>query len=115
MDLFQLTDRFTTACSEQSQDALQDLAQELGYTEPEKTATNLRLLFEAIGDSPMIARLAMQGLDCADPDLSLNNLERLTDTLDAELYQPVLVDLEQSKQLLTILGASQFLTGILCR
>jgi glutamate-ammonia-ligase adenylyltransferase len=115
MELSQLTDRLTVACSEQSPDALITIARDLGYTEPTKTATNLRLLAEITNDHSLVARLAAQALDCADPDLGLNNLERLLGTLKPTLYKPVLTDVTRSRQLLTILSASQFLTGILCR
>ena len=115
MDLADLTNHLISACKEQEQDALQSLAKELGFTEPARTATNLRLINESIGDCAQMARLATTALDCADPDLALNNLERLLDIHDAVLFKPVLADPDRSRQLLTILGASQFLTGIFCR
>ncbi len=115
MNLSVLTERLITACSEQDQNCLHDLAQELGYTEPTQTATNLQLIFEATRDGSLLARLAMQALNCADPVFGLNNLERLLDTHDATFYTTILSDPVRSQQLLTILGASQFLTGILCR
>ncbi|MBE0501136.1 MAG: bifunctional [glutamate--ammonia ligase]-adenylyl-L-tyrosine phosphorylase/[glutamate--ammonia-ligase] adenylyltransferase, partial [Desulfuromonadales bacterium] len=115
MELVCVAEQIEAACAQQTEAALQNLARELGYTDPAKTATNLRLLKEATGDCQLVARLATQALVCADPVLGLNNLERLLDVHTVELFAAVLDDPKQSQQLLTILGASQFLTGILCR
>ncbi len=115
METARLTERLIAACSEQEQDELQQLVEELKFNEPARTATNLRLIFESTDDCALMARLSIQALNCADPALALNNLERLIDTLDAALYSDILARPKRCQQLLTILGASQFLTGILCR
>jgi glutamate-ammonia-ligase adenylyltransferase len=87
----------------------------IGFAEELKTATNLLLLQEFFADAELVQRLAGQSLETAEPDLALNNLERLCGTVDPEQLRPTLQNLTTAQQLLTILGASPFLTGILCR
>ncbi|MCK4508017.1 MAG: bifunctional [glutamate--ammonia ligase]-adenylyl-L-tyrosine phosphorylase/[glutamate--ammonia-ligase] adenylyltransferase, partial [Desulfuromonadales bacterium] len=90
-------------------------AAEAGFAEPAKTATNLVLLQEFLSDPELVADLAKQALTTADPDQTLNNLERLCGTVDKTDLPFVLIDQTSTRQLLTILGASAFLSGILCR
>ena len=90
-------------------------AAEAGFAEPAKTATNLVLLHEHLTDPELVTDLARQALTTANPDQALNNLERLCGTADKTSLPIVLVDQTFSRQLLTILGASAFLSGILCR
>lgn len=87
----------------------------LGFCEPQKSATNLGLLHEIFADCPLLAAVARTALTAASPDQALNNLERLTGTVSHERLAPVLANAEGQRQLLTVLGASPFLTGILCR
>ncbi len=96
-------------------DARRELARELGFTEPEKTATNLELLHELLGDTTLLATLTEDARTAADPDLALNSLERLGNNLPREGLTAVLNAPEDRRLLLTVLGASPFLTGILCR
>jgi glutamate-ammonia-ligase adenylyltransferase len=91
------------------------LARELGFSEPKKSATNLRLLHSVLTDAPLLARIILTAGDAASPDHALNSLERLSDILPAGELKPVLEDGISRRRLLTILGASPFLTGILCR
>ena len=95
--------------------ALAVTAGEAGYAEPAKTATNLALLQEVLETPKLVISLARQALTTADPDLALNNLERLSGTVKMERLAKVLNDPTPANQLLTILGASPFLSGILCR
>ncbi|PLX72326.1 MAG: bifunctional [glutamate--ammonia ligase]-adenylyl-L-tyrosine phosphorylase/[glutamate--ammonia-ligase] adenylyltransferase [Desulfuromonas sp.] len=110
-----LAPRLQQLCHEQDAEGLQDLARELGYAEAGKTAANLALLAEFFGDPELVAALATAGLEAADPDASLNNLERLSGTIKADELAPLATDPDRRRQLLTVLGASQFLTGTLCR
>jgi len=87
---------------------------ELGFPCPARSATNLELLQEILADDQLLTAVAAQALTCADPDLALNNLERLSNCLSPEVLIPALVGPDRSI-LLTVLGASPFLTGILCR
>lgn len=96
-------------------DARRELARELGFAEPEKTATNLELLHELLGDAELLATLTAAAHAAADPDLALNSLERLGNGLPRESLTVVLTAPEDRRLLLTVLGASPFLTGILCR
>jgi hypothetical protein len=95
--------------------ALAETANTSGFIEPAKTAANLVLLQETLSDPQIIVSLARHALTTADPDLALNNLERLCGTVDKTDLPIVFVDDTSAKQLLTLLGASQFLSGILCR
>jgi len=94
---------------------LAKVAAKAGFGEPGRTAANLCLLHETFTDPLLIADIARHALTAADPDLALNNLERLSATVDTSDLAIVLVDHTSTRQLLTILGASSFLSGILCR
>ncbi len=94
---------------------LAEMVSGLGFFEAGKTATNLGLLQEVLNDAALVALLAKTALQTADPDLALNNLERLTSTVKGEELLSVLQHEESSQHLLTVLGASPFLCGILCR
>ncbi len=95
--------------------ALADTAAKAGFLEPAKTATNLSLLQETFTNPKLVMNLARQALTTADPDLALNNLERLSGTVEKQRLAEVLNEPTPTRQLLTILGASPFLAGILCR
>lgn len=100
---------------EGNEKALAEIAAEAGFLEPAKTAANLVLLEEVLTNPQIIVNLAQQALTTADPDQALNNLERLCGIIDKTDLPIILVDETATRQLLTILGASPFLTGILCR
>lgn len=95
--------------------ALSETAAAAGFTDPAKTATNLALLQEVFVNPELIMDLACISLQTADPDQALNNLERLSCVVDKSDLAIALIDAESARQLLIILGASAFLTGILCR
>ena len=95
--------------------ALAVTAAEAGFAEPAKTATNLILLQKVLADPELVVSLARQSLMTADPDQALNNLERLSGVVDKTDLPIILIDQTSADQLLTILGASPFLSGILCR
>ena len=52
----------------------------MGFAEPERSVTNLQLLYDALGNAALVARQAEVALACGDPDLALNNLERCSNT-----------------------------------
>lgn len=95
--------------------ALAVTAAEAGFAEPAKTASNLVLLQKVLENPELVAGLALKALTTADPDQALNNLERLSGTVDKTDLPIILCDQTSAGQLLTILGASPFLSGILCR
>ncbi|MDW7643957.1 MAG: bifunctional [glutamate--ammonia ligase]-adenylyl-L-tyrosine phosphorylase/[glutamate--ammonia-ligase] adenylyltransferase [Desulfuromonadales bacterium] len=95
--------------------ALQVLAAELGFAEPKKSATNLRLLGQLLDDPALLADVVAEALDSADPDQCLNGSERLADTLPRDAFLAVMRDPVQRRRFLTLVGASFFLTAILCR
>jgi len=106
--------RLQAACQAGDEAALAELAGELGFHETKKTATNLLLLFQYLGDCQQLPAVIWAAGAAADPDQALNNLERLSGTIPREELGPLLAT-PAAAQLLTILGASPFLTGILCR
>ncbi len=90
-------------------------AQGAGYAAPARTATNLLLLDEQLRRPELVAALADEALAAADPDLALNNLERLFGVAPPATLAEILAEPARRRQLLTVLGASPFLTGLLCR
>lgn len=87
----------------------------MGFAEPERSVTNLQLLYDVLGNAPLVARQAEVALLCSDPDLALNNLERCSNTVDAAQLTHCLEHETSNRQLMVMLGASPFLTSILCR
>jgi len=81
----------------------------------ERARTNLRLIDEQLQDRSLLVSIFELSCSCADPDNALNVLERLFDVVDTEQLKSVLVDEQQCRSLLMILGGSPFLSGILCR
>jgi glutamate-ammonia-ligase adenylyltransferase len=115
MDPALLTSQFETLCRKGDAPGMMDLVALLGFDEPKKSAGNLLLLFEEMGDCRQLAELALTARDCSDPDQALNALERLAAVSKAAGLLPVLSDGHLRRILLTVLGASRFLTNILCR
>ena len=115
MDITLLASRLTLALRASTDDLLHRLASEAGFAEARRTATNLRLLREIVVDETLLATIVHDAILTADPDLTLNNLERLAGTVAPDRLLAVLADALGRRRLLTVLGASAFLTGILCR
>ena len=114
MDCGELARRLEEACRT-SGAALPAFVDTLGFADARKSATNLGLLVEALGGCGSAAAAARAALESAAPDLALNNLERLSGLLDPPELQDVLVAAEPCRRLLTVLGASPFLAGLLFR
>jgi glutamate-ammonia-ligase adenylyltransferase len=115
MDIALLTRKLAQALQAGNDEALTVLAGELGFSEPKKSATNLRLLQGVLPDEPLLAEVLRAALDAASPDQALNSLERLSEIIRAAELRPVLEEGLSLQRFLIILGASPFLTGILCR
>ncbi len=81
----------------------------------ERAATNLELLQEQLGNLDLLCAILAEALDSADPDAALNLLERLFDRVEREPLLAVLHHPAQRRQLLIVLGGSQFLANICCR
>ncbi|MFA7534928.1 MAG: bifunctional [glutamate--ammonia ligase]-adenylyl-L-tyrosine phosphorylase/[glutamate--ammonia-ligase] adenylyltransferase [Desulfuromonadales bacterium] len=109
-----LAGKLTTALRASADDLLQRLAGETGFAEKRRTAANLRLLRDVVAEETLAAVMC-DAAASADPDLALNNLERLAGAADRQELIATLKDAEARRRLLIILGASSFLTGILCR
>ena len=95
--------------------ALAGAAQAAGFAAGPRSATNLMLLDEQLDAPELVITVAADALLAADPDLALNNLERLCGITPTEAFLALLTDPATRRQLLTIVGASPFLTSLLCR
>ena len=95
---------------DRAQDDLSRAALAAGFAAGPRTATNLVLLDEQLGDPGLVVTVAADALRAADPDLALNNLERLCGVASAAILVGLLGDATRRRQLLTILGASPFLS-----
>lgn len=115
MDQQQLRQALEETLSHPESAPIVSLVGDLGFFEPGKSATNLRLLHETFADAVLLSRIAETALGCADPDLALNALERLSQGLSTKELSEVLQDEVRGARLMKILGASPFLGGILCR
>ena len=92
-----------------------DWCSRLPLCDGERLATNLRLLDGHLADRDLLAAILADAMVVADPDTALNNLERLFDLLEHQSLRNIVADPPRRLQLLTLLGGSPFLTGILCR
>ncbi|MBN1957338.1 MAG: bifunctional [glutamate--ammonia ligase]-adenylyl-L-tyrosine phosphorylase/[glutamate--ammonia-ligase] adenylyltransferase [Desulfuromonadales bacterium] len=81
----------------------------------ERARTNLKLIDEQLRDRSLLVEVTAEAFSAADPDYVLNALERLFDVAGVDVLAPVLKDAQMRRQLLTILGGSPFLAGILFR
>jgi len=106
---------FLRCCPAEQKDAFEQTVASVGFSEPSKTVTNLTLLSESLNDAELVALLAEVALNCSDPDMALNNLERCSDVVDSGHFLSCITHPDHCRQLLLMLGASTFLTGILCR
>ena len=97
-----------------SERTLQEFLANLGFAYPARTATNLRLLAESL---PMdaLAPLVLASLATAMPDMALNNLERIATLVNHDDLLSLAHRTSRRAFLLTVLGASPFLTNILFR
>ncbi len=94
--------------------ALVELMGGLGFAYPPRSATNIRLLSEQF-PIETVTEITESALDSAMPDMSLNNLERISSIVPKELLQTTCCDPARLPMLLALLGSSPFLTNIICR
>ena len=111
----QLCDRLADLNGVRERDGWRTLAVDLGLAEIARSATNLQELHERLASESLLAALIGDALAAADPDQALNGLERFCDSQPQELLHLILAAPLRRQQLVTILGASPFLTNILCR
>jgi glutamate-ammonia-ligase adenylyltransferase len=81
----------------------------------QRALTNLELIDEQLQDRALLAEIFLQATASADPDNALNMLERLFGVVDSATLKTILRSAELRSYLLTVLGGSPFLAGILCR
>ncbi|SEA76923.1 glutamate-ammonia-ligase adenylyltransferase [Desulfuromusa kysingii] len=85
------------------------------FLEGEKAKTNLQLIDEWLQNRDLLVKIFTTALKSADPDRALNLLERLFDVVEIDQLTSLFSDPLRCHQLLTVLGGSPFLGGILCR
>ncbi|ABA89410.1 glutamate--ammonia ligase adenylyltransferase [Syntrophotalea carbinolica DSM 2380] len=110
-----LSAQLESFCKQGDEKALAHLAAELGFVQSSRSAANLLLLYPWAGSGANLAQLAQQALAAADPDQALNGLERLAGMLQPEDRQALFSSTQACWHVLIVLGASTFLTNILCR
>lgn len=93
---------------------LMTLLEERGFAYASRSAANLRLLQQVFPDH-LLRTLTVAALATPSPDMALNALERVSGVVDRDELLAVCARKERLAQLLTICGASPFLTTILCR
>ena len=86
----------------------------LDFAHPQRSATNLRLLSNVFSPAQLSA-LFIPILATPDPDMALNNIERIAAVVPLRELLDVCADKVRLSQLLMVCGSSQFLTGILFR
>jgi glutamate-ammonia-ligase adenylyltransferase len=86
-----------------------------GLFEGQRATTNLRLIAEQLNDPHLLAAVLEDVFQVADPDAALNLLERQFGCIAKQSLLAVLAVPLRRQQLLTILGGSAFLAGIMCR
>lgn len=106
---------YLDCCPAEEKGAFERSIASLGFNEPSKTVTNLTLLYELLNNTDLVVSLTEIALDCSDPDMALNNLERCSDVVKYEQFLPCIANPTHCRQLMLMLGSSSFLTGILCR
>jgi glutamate-ammonia-ligase adenylyltransferase len=94
--------------------ALVELFNDLGFAYPPRSATNIRLLADQF-PIEAITTITSSALHSAMPDMALNNLERISSVIPREELHIVCSHGVRLAQLLSLLGASPFLTNIICR
>lgn len=94
--------------------ALVELFAGLGFDYPARSATNIRLLAEQF-PLEAISTVTAAALHSAMPDMALNNLERISSIVPKDELQHICCQPARLAQLLSLLGASPFLTNIICR
>ena len=89
----------------------------LGFRDPDRAARNLQAIAQPEGAPPLPAGLFRELAAVPDPDMALNNLDRLlqTDFGRAAIFRSSRDDPAGRGRLLFVLGASQFLADILVR
>lgn len=81
----------------------------------QRATTNLQLIAEQVNDAELLVGILEDAFNVADPDTALNLLERQFGSVGVDAVLTVLKIPQRRQQLLTILGGSNFLAGILCR
>lgn len=99
---------------ESRKNELSSLLERSGFSYGQRSATNLLLLSEKIPPA-ILFRVSLASLHTSSPDMALNGLERIASVLELDLLLKVLENRQHLTRLMTICGASPFLTNLICR
>ncbi len=115
-DLEAISERLTTAALSDPAAALEILGT-AGFRDPESALRNLQDLARPEGALPLPAASLGELLDVPDPDMALNNLERLVGAAfgRSSFLRYLVHHPETCRVIFTVLGSSQFLSDILVR
>ena len=91
------------------------LLNKVGFKEPEKSYKNISILLHTRQFKEIEKDILEKSLQSPDPDLALNNFERLSSSLSAEDIKQILQNKQILNTIFTICGGSQFLSNILFR
>ena len=95
-------------CEEESLSILE----ELNFKEPKKSYKNLTLIFDSRDLQGKEVSLLTEAIKSADPDLALNNLERIISSISEGDVKSILEEKEGLNLLFHLCGGSQFLANI---
>lgn len=87
----------------------------LSFRETEKSLKNINLLIKKKVFKGMEGKMILYASNAPDPDLALNNAERLVNCLSGDRIEKNLDTPERLNSLFTLCGGSQFLSNILFR
>ncbi len=90
------------------------LLESAGFQQAARSATNIRLLADTYSVEQLL-RVTLSALRTPSPDLALNGFERLAGVIHQSEIVSLLANKRRLLQLLTVLGASPFLTTLLIR
>jgi len=93
---------------------LADFLESRGFSFGLRSAANLRLL-AAVFPAPLLCSITFSALATSLPDMALNGLERIVSLIPRDDLLAVCTRKGRIAQLMTICGASPFLSTIICR
>lgn len=114
-DKLNIAEKLVLALNSGNEKALAPLFGSLSFKEKEKSLKNIKLLLEKDIFRDREGELIHYASMSPDPDLALNNIERLVNCLSAETVSHILQNPDMTSALFTICGGSQFLSNILFR
>ncbi|MDH3976791.1 MAG: bifunctional [glutamate--ammonia ligase]-adenylyl-L-tyrosine phosphorylase/[glutamate--ammonia-ligase] adenylyltransferase, partial [Deltaproteobacteria bacterium] len=114
-DKIDLAEKLITAIGAEDEKEISSVLQVLSLRERERSLKNIKLLLEKGAFKGMEGEMINSAVQSPDPDLALNNAERLVGCLPVETIHKALGKPDLMSDLFTLCGGSQFLSNILFR